>query len=115
MKLVAVLLAMDKVPVAEFKDNTPALPTVLTVLVRPLLKVRTFSLLLKFDQSVDESNPLLDAEAEGRLKVWVPPDEEMEKSVPAVDEASNCVASAKPFNEVMPPPGGAVTVSQEIP
>ena len=60
------------------------------------------SLLLNEVQSADVSNPLAEAEALGRLKVWVMPAETILKSVPAVPVANNCVVELRPFKEVMP-------------
>ena len=48
-------------------------------------------LLLKVDQSLDESAPLFVAEAVGRLKVMVAPLPVMVKSVPVVEVASSAV------------------------
>jgi hypothetical protein len=56
--------------------------TVLTVLVKPVLKVRADSLALKVDQSAEVRSPLLAAEELGKLKVWVEVAELMLKSVP---------------------------------
>ena len=48
-------------------------------------------LLLNTDQSLDESAPLLVAEAVGRLKVMVAPEPVMVKSVPVVEVAKSAV------------------------
>ena len=59
------------------------------------------SLELNVVQSAEESNPRLEAEAVGKLKVCVVPEETMPKSVPVVPVANVCVAPVRPFNEVM--------------
>ena len=81
--------------------------------VAPLI-VRNESLLLKADQSAEVRSPLADAEAEGRLNVWVELEEEIEKSVPEVEEANNCVVVVKPFNEVIPLPLPPMSSAQII-
>lgn len=58
---------------------------------------------LKVDQSVLESAPRFDADAVGRLKVWVPvPLSTIAKSVPVVPVTRNCAAVVSAFIEVMP-------------
>ena len=49
-------------------------------------------LLLKIDQSVDESFPFAVRDANGRLNVWVFPDAVIVKSVPVVEVARVWVA-----------------------
>ena len=48
-------------------------------------------LLLNTDQSLDESAPLLVADAVGKLKVMVAPEPVMVKSVPVVEVAKSAV------------------------
>jgi hypothetical protein len=117
--IVFVLVEMEKlVPVVEEAKMkvfvvTPlmvevtwgwVLVIVLPILERPLEKVRALSLELKTDQSAEDRSPRAEAEAEGKLKVWVDPEEEIKKSVPDVEEAKICSAEIKPFKEVMPEP-----------
>src|SRR4030042_4569549 len=75
----------DKHPKAEAEAVSQS--TSLSVLVNPSPKVKTLSLPLNVVQSAASSNPLLAAEAEGRLNVHVFVEEEILKSVPVVELA----------------------------
>jgi hypothetical protein len=58
-------------------------------------------LLLKVIQLADDKAPLLVAEAVGKLKVCVVPEEVIVKSVPVVPAVKVCADPDKPFSEVI--------------
>jgi len=61
------------------------------------LMVRKLNLLLKVDQSLEVKSPLLEAEAEGRLKATWPVEVEIEKSFPVVEAAKVKLVEVAPL------------------
>lgn len=102
---VGVVVPIPKFPAAERKIEDVAVKVFVALKYPscPVVPVRRDCLALKVDQSVDESLPVFEAEATGRLKVWVVPLEVMVKSVPLVELANVCVAPVSPFNDEIPP------------
>ena len=94
-------------------DNVPARVNVPELVIGPPVNVSPVELvalmlvtvpellLLKVDQSAEESNPLLVDEAVGKLNVCTEPEEEILKSVPEVPVANVWVEVLKPLRLVI--------------